>query len=412
MRMMMIHNENQTYTPEISIRLKHMEMEIIKLAPSIKKYITAYKNKIMIFLIDYTKLAYLDDAYRINMNVFDKLIDEINIFNINIDQFNLLKAYYNHNCFRQTLNDKYYWHAFLYLQRLQLNNKLTDDTLSNVFYDNLLKWFEQKNRESRLNIQNNNLLFTNKRYGTIRRGTLSSEDISGIVKIPKEIMLIIMSFLPLKDVLSICMLNKHLYRIYHDMQLWKQIELSQMMTDINYLNHCHATPNFYLYNSQQRIRHFYAQLQPLHKSRIITNEPNHYAGDLLMVFFKIIVSVGILSGLSWCSYLLYDSLWSDTSTSLLSKISGSIVPLAICAAIGACGGGVAGLMVMLLIIGAECLIKGIQSSQINAEIIQKNIQNEQLRHHLENIVNADNDIESQLNNSTPTETDRILTVRH
>lgn len=407
----MINNENQIYTSEISTRLKHMEMEIIKLAPSVNKYITNHKYKIMAFLIHYTKLAYLDNTYLINMKIFDKLIGSINVFNVNTNEFNLLKAYYYHNCFRQTQNEKFQWHSFLCLQYLHLKSLLLKDSHAHILYDNLLKWFQQKNIANRLNIQNNNRLFANNDYGTTIRRALPSENTNGIVKIPKEILMIIMSFLPLKDALSLCMLNKTLYRVHHDIQLWDQLELSQMMTDINYLNHCYVTPNFYLLNSQQRIRYFYAKSIPPHTFIITTNETNFCMKDLLMSLFKIIVGLGILGGLTWCSYFLYKS-WSDNSISLINKIGESIVPLAIFAVIGACGGSIAGLVFILMIMGIEYLIKCIHSSQINARIRQRNIQNEQLQIHLENIVHTDYDIESQTNNSTPTETDRILTVRY
>lgn len=358
--------------------------------------------------IDYL-IKFLKDFYyspnnnQINLNFFDKFLSKLNTDDKDHAYLHVIKAHYFNHCFRQTDNESYLWLSFCNLQYCKhiINNVVITDDLTKDLYNYLQLWFTKKKTMSRTKL-NENILFQNINNRKFDSVLPIKANYLTFLSLPSDIYIIIMSILPLRDLIALCKTNKFFYKLFHNMHLWEHIEVSRMMTDEKYFKHCEANPEFYRYHARQRIRDYCAAPLPAHKfsPTLDATNDNHKVGKLLNYTSYAFTLLGLATGLGFAGYFLY-GVWNDSAEPLDEKIFATILGIVIMGGGGLFFGCVASVLLYCIVAGPEYIKKSMQSSQINQEIDSINHRNARFRisenrdHETEMI-----DLEAQVKTST------------
>lgn len=298
-------------------KLKSMQVRINALATA-----SHFSEEDIDYIYDYIKHTYNDTNYNINNKLFDNLMNKINRFKHRFPQIYLIHAHCYNLLFIKTNSESYRWLSFLNVKNYELiKTEILDDFTRN-YYSNLQQWFEQARRRSHTKIGKNPILFKNKNYGTSTPSKQNTAQDKGLLELPNDILLLIMSTLSLNDLSALCKSHTRFYHFFHNIQLWDNLERMSFMTDRDYLNHCEKNLKFYHYNSRQRIRDFCAKPLPYTQIDFTYNDRPCFK-KFLEYKLKIIGVLCVLAALGVDIYLLYPD-WTDKNKTILDKMGNTL----------------------------------------------------------------------------------------
>lgn len=298
-------------------KLKSMQEKINALATTFD-----FSEEDIDYIYDYIKHTYNDTNYNINNKLFDNLMKKINRFKNKFPQIYLIHAHCYNLLFIQSNSESYRWQSFLHVKNYELIKTEILDNFTRNYYDNLQQWFEQTQRGSHAKIGKHPILFKNKNYGTSTPCKQNSAQDKGLLDLPNDILLLIMSTLSLSDLSALCKSHTRFYHLFHNIQLWDNLERTSFMTDRDYLNHCEKNLKFYHYNSRQRIRDFCAKPLPYTQIDFTYNDRPCFK-KFLEYKLKIIGVLCILAALGVDIYLLYPD-WTDKNKTILDKMGDTL----------------------------------------------------------------------------------------
>lgn len=347
------------------------------------------------FIYDYIKHIYKDNNHKIDRKIFDSLLSNLSRFKYTFPQIYLISAHYSNLCFIQTKNESFRWIAFICFKHYELTKAELLDDLTRNFYVNLQQWFEQTQRISHAKLDDRPSLFKDKNYGTSRSTMKNFAQYSGLLILPNDILIIIMSILPLKDLSALCKAHTRFYQLFHNIRLWDKLEHISFMTEQDYLYYCGKNSNFYRYNSRQRIRDFCAKLLPYTKVEFTLHDRPSME-KLVRYKFLTICLLSAICSLGYGIYSIYPS-WTDKDKSILSKIGDTLFMLMLASICACLLGGFIGSISFGLTICTDLIFRKLKAMPHDLQINDRNNRFEKFRiTQLQCINDAKDDIEAQV----------------